>query len=334
MVGDEIRDNSPKKESFIGRINNKIAGMVGFYKRRSVTKKKMTEMVPRPIDFDKQDYKTLARDFNVTVDEAADLIKILKQCFDEKGNFRRSIFVKIIPELDRYERRIFDFLWHNVKEALHQKDRPAFLDSLQLLVERLKQPKNSISVLLEDLAKNSKVVRFADQKAFMLANRLVRSYSQEIVSYQITPEDVLMVEKGLKRQITSYAAWKMDRNQEKFFDKIRTIHHRLLQNLDAEGEETRSLGIRELLVLEREAYIFFALVGGNTGRSVLMSALKEYGNPDSEIYQLISSNESDILSHIKTRLNVFSQMAVSIHEKDIIQQIQVHIEDTISKSAP
>ena len=356
MVGDEIRDIAPKKESFIGRINNKIAGMVGFYKRRSATKKKMTDMVHRAIDFDNQDFKTLARDFNVTVDEAQNLIQLLKQCFDPKGNFRRSVFVNIIPELDRYERRIFDFLWHNVKEALHQKDRPAFLDSLQLLVERLKQPKNSVSVLLEDLANNSKVVRFADQKAFMLANRLVRSYSQEIVSYQITPEDVLMVEKGLKRQITSYAAWKMDRNQEKFFDKIRTIHHRLLQNLDGEDEDSRMLGIRELLVLEREAYIFFALVGGNTGRSILMSALKEYGNPDSEIYQLISSqmymadllqllkiivrgigrynenNESEILAQIKTRLNVFSQMAVSIHEKDIIQQIQGHIENTISKN--
>jgi hypothetical protein len=357
MVGEEIRDTSPKKKSFIGRINNKIAGMVGFYKRRSVTKNKMTEMVHQAIDFDKQDFKTLARDFNVTVEEATNLIQLLKQCFDENGNFRRSVFVKIIPDLDRYERRIFDFLWHNVKEALHQKDRPAFLDSLQLLVERLKQPKNSMSVLLEDLAKNSNVVRFADQKAFMLANRLVRSHTQEIVSYQITPEDVLMAEKGLKRQITNYAAWKMDRSQEKFFDKIRTIHHRLLQNLDGEDEDTRLLGIRELLVLEREAYIFFALVGGNTGRSVLMSALKEYGNPDSEIYQLISSqmyladllqllkiivrgigryiesNESDILAYVKTRLNVFSQMATSIHEKDIIQQIQLHIEGTVSNNA-
>ncbi len=88
-----------------------------------------------------------------------------------------------------------------------------------------------------------------------------------------------------------------------------------------------------------------------------MSALKEYGNPDSEIYQLISSqmympdllqllkiivrgigryiesNESDILAYVKTRLNVFSQMATSIHEKDIIQQIQVQIEGTVSNNA-
>lgn len=355
LVGNEIRDTSPKKESFFGRINNKIAGIVGFYKRRSVTKRKMADMVHQTINFNKQDYNTLARDFNVTVKEAENLIQMLKQCFDENGNFRRSVFVNIIPDLDRYERRIFDFLWHNVKEALHQKDRPAFLDSLQLLVERLKQPKNSISVLLEDLAKNSNVVRFADQKAFMLANRLVRSYSQEIVTYQITPEDVLM-EKGLKRQIVNYAAWKMDRNQEKFFDKIRTIHHRLLQNLDGEDEDTRLLGIRELLALEREAYIFFALVGGNTGRSVLMSALKEYGNPNSEIYQMISSqmymadllqllkiivrgigrynenNEAEVLAQVKNRLNLFSKMVHSIHEKDIIQQIQAFIEENILKN--
>jgi len=95
----------------------------------------------------------------------------------------------------------------------------------------------------------------------------------------------------------------------------------------------------------------------STGRSVLLSALKEYGNPESEIYQMISSQiyladllqllkiivrgigrhidstESDILGPVRTRLGLFSQMTSTIHEKDIIQQIQVHIEDTVSGNA-
>ena len=52
----------------------------------------------------------------------------------------------------------------------------------------------------------------------MLGNRLVRKYSQEIVSYQITPEDVLLVKEGIDQKITNYAAWKIDQNQEKFFE--------------------------------------------------------------------------------------------------------------------
>ncbi len=346
IEGNRIKTHTPGKGTFIEKVHTKIIKMVTFQKKRSVTKKKMTQMVHRVIDFDNQDYETLAVDFRVSVDEAKTLVKMLKSCFDSQGNFSKSTFGRIIPDLERYERRIFDFLWHNLKESLHQNDRTAFLDSLQLLVDRLKQPQNSISVLLEDLYQNSSVIRFADRKAFMLGNRLVRSYSQEIVSYQITPEDVLLTDAGLDRKITSYAAWKIDNNQDKFFEKIRTIHHRLLEALDAEEEQKHLIGIQDLLALEREAYIFLALVGGTTSKSVLLSALKEYGHPDSDLYQLSQgpkhmadllqllkvvirsvgrvgdSTEAVLIDHLTGRLEVFSQLTNALHEKDLINQIK------------
>ncbi len=346
IEGNRIKAHTPGKGTFIEKVHTKIIKMVTFQKKRSVTKKKMTQMVHRVIDFDNQDYETLAADFKVSVDEAKTLVKILKSCFDSQGNFSKSTFGRIIPDLERYERKIFDFLWHNLKESLHQSDRIAFLDSLQLLVDRLKQPQKSISVLLEDLYQNSTVIRFADRKAFMLGNRLVRSYSQEIVSYQITPEDVLLTDEGIDRKITSYAAWKIDNNQDKFFEKIRTIHHRLLETLDAEEEQKHLIGIQDLLALEREAYIFLALVGGTTSKSVLLSALKEYGHPDSDLYQLSqspkymadllqllkivirgvgrvgSSTEVVLIDHITGRLEVFSQLTTALHEKDLINQIK------------
>ena len=43
---------------------------------------------------------------------------------------------------------------------------------------------------------------------------------------------------------------------------------------------------KHLLSLEREIHIFVSLLGGDIARSVLRSALNEYGNPDSEIYQI------------------------------------------------
>ena len=346
IEGNRIKAHTPGKGTFIEKVHTKIIKMVTFQKKRSVTKKKMTQMVHRVIDFDNQDYETLAVDFRVSVDEAKTLVKMLKSCFDSQGNFSKSTFGRIIPDLERYERRIFDFLWHNLKESLHQNDRPAFLDSLQLLVDRLKQPQNSISVLLEDLYQNSSVIRFADRKAFMLGNRLVRSYSQEIVSYQITPEDVLLTDAGIDRKITSYAAWKIDNNQDKFFEKIRTIHHRLLEALDAEEEQKHLIGVQDLLALEREAYIFLALVGGTTSKSVLLSALKEYGHPDSDLYQLSQSpkhmadllqllkvvirsvgrvgdsTEAVLIDHLTGRLEVFSQLTNALHEKDLINQIK------------
>ena len=344
--GNRLNTHIPGKGTFIEKVHTKIIKMVSFQKKRSVTKKKMTQMVHRAIDFGNQDYETLAVDFKVSVDEAKNLVKLLKSCFDSHGKFSKGTFVRIIPDLERYERKIFHFLWHNLKESLHQSDRIAFLDSLQLLVDRLKQPQKSISVLLEDLYENSSVIRFADRKAFMLGNRLVRSYCQEIVSYQITPEDVLLVDAGIDRKITRYAAWKIDNNQDKFFEKIRTIHRRLLETLAAEGEQDHLIGVQDLLELEREAYIFLALVGGTTSKSVLLSALKEYGYPDSDLYRLHKSpkhmadllqllkilirsvgragdgTEAALIDQITGRLEVFSQLTNALHEKDLINQIR------------
>ena len=346
IEGNRIKANTPGKGTFIEKVHSQILKMVTFHKKRSATKKKMAQMVHCVIDFDDQDYETLAVDFNVSVNEAIALVKMIKSCFNSQGKFSKSIFGRIIPYLERYERRIFDFLWHNLKESLHQNDRIAFLDSLQLLVDRLKQPQNALSVLLEDLYQNSSVIRFADRKAFMLGNRLVRSYSQEIVSYQITPEDVLLKESGIDRKITNYAAWKIDKNQDKFFEKIRTIHRRLLETLDSHDEENHLIDVQDLLALEREAYIFLALVAGITGRSVLLSALKEYGHPDSDLYQLRRSpkhmtdllqllkivvrcvgrvgerNEAIFIDHVIGRLEVFSQLTNSLHEKDLINQLK------------
>lgn len=352
--GDSIRTPSAQQDgNLMSKVHRKILGMVTFYKNRSATKKKMTAMVHSVIDFDDQDYDTLARDFGVTVQEAEALIRMLKGCFDGQGNFRRSAFGRIIPDLEKYERRIFEFLWHNLKETLHQKDRQAFLDSLQLLVDRLKQPKNSISVLLDDLIKDPDRLRFADQKALMLGNRLVRSYHQEIVSYQITPEDVLAVQIGLDKKLTRYAAWKIDRNQDKFFEKIRTIHRRVLELLGTEAADESVLNAQDVLALEREAYIFFALIGGNTAKSVLVSALKEYGFPESEIYQLCNAqehladllqmlkvvvrgirrqgnvNDVGLLNEVKSRLSVFAELTRSMHEADIVNQIRDQIYQTV-----
>jgi len=320
--------------------------MVTFQQKRSVAKKKMTQMVHRAVDFGNQDYVTLAEDFKVSAEDAIKLVKMLKGCFDSQGKFSKSTFARIIPDLERYERRIFDFLWHNLKESLHQSDRTAFLDSLQLLVDRLKQPKKSIAVLLEDLYQNSAVIRFADRKAFMLGNRLVRAYCREIVSYQITPEDVLLPDAEIDPEIAGYAARKIDNNQDKFFEKIRTIHRRLLQTLNTEEGQNHLVDAQDLLELEREAYIFLAQVGGTTGRSVLLSALKEYGYPDSDLYQLAQSpkymtdllqilkilirsvgrvgdgTEAALVDHVSGRLEIFSQLTTAPHEKDLINQIR------------
>jgi len=39
------------------------------------------------VDFDAQDYETIAQDFDITPDDAGTLVQLLKSCFNEKGHF-------------------------------------------------------------------------------------------------------------------------------------------------------------------------------------------------------------------------------------------------------
>jgi len=119
-----------------------------------------------------------------------------------------------------------------------------------------------------------------------------------------------------------------------------------LESLDVKEDQDHLIGVPDLLALEREAYIFLALVGGTTSRSVLLSALKEYGHPDSDLYQLSKSpqhmadllqvlkvvirgvgcvgdsTEAALIDHITGRLEVFSQLTTALNEKDLINQIK------------
>lgn len=345
IEGKKVKSKSTGEETAAGKMHSELVKSVSFYKNRSVANKKMKALVHRVVDFDDQDYETLAKDFDVSIAEAQELITMLKGCFDGAGFFKKGAFGRILPEFTRYEKRIFEFLWHHLKETLHQKDRSIFLDSLQQLVERLKQPKKSISVLLADLSENPTVVKYADSKAYMLGSRLVRKYTQDLVSYQITPEDVLLDDDSLDKDIADYAAWKIDRDRLNFLSKVKTTHLRLLEALDVNDQDTLPMNAQYLLSQERESLIFLSLVGGSTAKSVLASAIQEYGQSNSTVYFLKNSKENladlmqllkvairgmgrigetedlSSLDHVKARANELMGLGKSMHHQELINQI-------------
>ncbi|MEN8245555.1 MAG: hypothetical protein ABFS43_11715 [Thermodesulfobacteriota bacterium] len=285
----EDRDATDPKASLFGRLHTRVHKMVSFFKRRSSTRQKMKTIVYKAINFDAQDYDTLAKDFDISVDDAKDLIEMLKECFNAEGRFIRGAFARIMPAFAPYERKVFEFLWHYLKEAIHQKDRIAFLNSLQVLTARMQQPKRAFRILLADFCRQPDRVGFSDSKALMLAILIIRKYNKELIDIEITPEDVLLVKEELDKEVAKYAAWKIDQDQEKFFEKIQTVHVKLKEVLDAGDPSAQPIPLRYLMGLEREAYIFLTLIGGNTSHSVLTSAIQEYGNPQSEMYRLKQS---------------------------------------------
>jgi hypothetical protein len=179
---------------------------------------------------------------------------------------------------------MFEFLWHYLREYIHQKDRSAYLNSLQLLIAKMQKPKLAIKILLSDFCKNTKIINYSDSKALMLCNLLIRKYSKGLIDLEITPEDVLQVSEGLDEETANYTAWRIDKDQNSFYEKMQTIHQNLVKTLDSDRKEAPSMPLPFLISLEREAYIFFSLTGGTSARSIVLSAVKEYGDPDSMIY--------------------------------------------------
>ena len=282
-VGILIKD---EKDGSLGQVlSQKMQRLVAYFKRRVLTKKKIREMVQSPIDFDDQDYETLARDFDISVEEAKVFLALLKGCFDPSANFVRASFEKNIPHMAKYGVKVFGFLWHYLKETLSRRDRVAFLNSFQSLISEMQQSPAALTLLLEDFCRKPYEVVFSDRNALILANVLLRKYNKEIHNdIEITPEEVLLVQEGLSPEARKAAGDAIDSQTDAFFQKIRTIHVKLLAALRT-GEEKDGMPPRFLLSLERECFIFLALIGRPPGHTVLKSAVKTYGNPASEIYK-------------------------------------------------
>jgi hypothetical protein len=278
-------DSSESKLGILTTLHKKIVNTVVFYKKKIDIKRKMRALVNRAINLKLQELKILAKDFDISIEEARNLIDMLKECFDHQGRFIRGSFARLIPEFTRYERSIFEFLWHYLKEYIHQKDRASYLNALELLITKMRNPKKAVKILLDDFARNPKTITYSDSKALMLCNLLIRKYHKELINAEITPEDVLQVEEGLDRGVARYVTRMIDKEQDSFFDKIRTIHKRLNKMLNSDKKDTTASPLPFLFFLEREAYIFFSLVGGTTARSVVLSAIKDYGDPSSALYQ-------------------------------------------------
>ena len=269
----------------IERVNNNLLQKIEFYKSRALTRKKIKALVNSDADFDAGDYNIIAAEFDVSVEDTKDIIDLLKSCFDDKGHFLRRSFERNIPEFIRYEKKIFEFLWHYLKEIRYRSDRVAFLNSLKLLIAKIHQPERAFRVLIDDFCADPGVIEYSDRNALMLVNLMVRKYNKEAnLDIEHTPEEVLFVKEGLDQEMITYAALHIESDREKFITKIRTIHQAIVESLKAPETVSQAMSSRFLAGIEREIFIFLALVGGKTARNVLRSAIKIYGDPESIVF--------------------------------------------------
>ncbi len=291
--GNEVERISDSGETIVIKIYEKLADMLSFFKIRSHTKRKMKSILHHKIEFDDQDIETIAKDFGITAENAVFLIELLKGCFDGDGSFRKKFFEKNIPQFIEFEKVIFEFLWHYLKEIINREDRVIFLNSLQLLIAGMSEPQLALKVLIEDFSASPAAVFFSDRNSLILMNILIRKYNKELQNdIEITPEEVLLVTEGLNSEMIDYAKKHIENEEEKLFCKIGTIHKELAKSFQPEANDYKTLPARYLATLEREIFIFFSLVGGERAHRILHHVAKEYGNPQSRFYFLIKSPEN------------------------------------------
>ncbi len=298
---DEIKIWEEDKEKVIGKSDENLLKIIDTSKDRCAASKKMRMVLGADGQFADQDYGQLSKTFHISVQEAEEITQLLKGCFDRQGNFQRALFEKHVPGFADHPKRIFEILWVFLREIPRRSDRLPFLNSLQLLVKEIGQPKQALKILVSDFILDPAEVSFPDRNALMLAIQFLRTYNKEInMDIEITPEEVLMVHKGLDPAVRPYMAWKIDGEQKRFVEKILTIRKKLIQSFEQEGSDLKVMPIRFLLALEREAHIFLALVGGKTATAVIQGALNVYGNPASQIFHLKESPNymTGLLQHL------------------------------------
>ncbi len=291
--------------SDLGPLAPGIARLLGFYCDRRATHYKMLHIGDADVRFQSRDFEILAREFDMSPLDVREIIKLLKSCFAVNGRFLRPGFEDNVAAFSLHEEKVFDILWHYLKQPLPREDRLAFLNALQLYFVKLKRPEKALEILLDDFLARPNDVGFSDRNAIMLANLLLRRYNKELeIEIEITPEEVFLVREGLNREAAAAALMMVDQRKEAFFEKIRSIHRRLLEALETSQTETADMGLKYLLSLEREIHIFVALLGGDLARSVLRSALNEYGFADAELYRLADSPQTleALLNHLKVLL--------------------------------
>jgi len=303
VVDGAIRFQDQGKPTVIEKVHSRVLGLISLFKERSATQKKIEVIRRSGLDFEACNYAEIAQRFHIDRSEVEHIIGLLHNCFDQRGYFLRTMFEARIPEFLTYEKKIFEFLWAYLKQTRHRNDRVAFLNSLQLLINQMKQPQKALRFLLADLCRTPNRVSFSDRNALMLGSILIRNYNKELnIDIELTPEEVLSVKRGIDRSIAQYASWRIDVDNHRFEDKISTIHEQLVDSLSSGGASDISLSPRFLLSLEREAFIFLSLVAGRTARQIILDACVEYGDPEADIYH--SDNSPDYLPHLLKHLQV------------------------------
>jgi hypothetical protein len=292
------------QSTLIGTVNADFINILSLCKESRETERQLMVIEQLVKNRNDETLHSVADAFKISFAAAQRVTRLIGTLFDGEGNFIRTAFEPIVDELAGYGNHAFELLWCYFKVLKVRASRVAFLNALQYLIKRIKRPKHALRFLLADFCRHPDRVLPEDRNAIMLANILLRRYNQELdVDIEKTPEEVLNVRNGIDQDVVRYAQFRIDSMDYRFSTKVRTIHEWMVAQLAVPVQEDAQKGptVRHLLFLEREIFIFLALLAGKTAHLILASALNEYGDVALGIYRNAKSRAylPVFLQHLK-----------------------------------
>lgn len=287
----------------VGLVHPRLFDLITLVSENVAARRRTAIIKKIAFNFNPSHMADLADGFGISVKDAQHILGILKDCFSSRGSFIRPTFEGRISLMAEFENAIFEILWCFLKETPRRRDRLDFLNALQLLMAKLKNPKRSTQFLLADICQTPNKVGFTDRNAFSLANILLHQENKELyVDINRTPENVLAIGRSINKAVRQYAHWRLDADRVRMLTKLRTLHLTVEETLRIPPGERGFFEISFLLALEREALIFLGIVGGLTARTFLREMLKQYGTTSSDIYQHASTKI--VLTDIMAQLQI------------------------------
>jgi hypothetical protein len=262
-----------------------LSAAVSFFQRRAATKRKIRQMTRKVVTLTDEDIETLAADLNVEKPVAREICERLQACFTTSGRFVRRAFEESVPAFAPHGVKIFEFLRRFMDDLPQRDDRVALLNAMQNLIGKITDRRGALRSLLEDFASYTEGIRFSDRNTLLLASIMLRSYNKEMsANIEVTPEEVLLVRKGLDPDALAWVREAIDDDSDRLLEKTRSLHGELLKRL--EGGESGEQPLRFLVTTMREYYIFMALCGSEVSSKVVRFAFGEMANPSARIYSL------------------------------------------------
>lgn len=286
-----------------GLMHQRLVDLVSLVKDKVVTRQKYEIIRGVGFDFSPAGFHTIARGFNLQLNNVHLLMELLKNCFDADGGFHREEFESNVDHMAPHADTLFEMLWCFLKLTPRRRDRLAFVNAIPELMIHLKDPDRALRFILDDLCQDIFQINFTDRNALVLANILLRTENKELyLDLMRTPEHVLDQAIDENSAAKRYVVWRLNTDSIRIVTKFKTIHMALTKALQTTKEEqAEPQETQYLFALEREVLIFMALAGSMAARKYLHTALLQYGDSSSEIYQndYIGHYLSQLINHLR-----------------------------------